>query len=419
MAADQSQLEAAIGAVRDPEIGLTLGDLGLVRSVRPRRRRVHIEVALPVAAWPGHRGAGRGDPPRRRLGGRRGGGRARVRRDDRRGACRSAAPAAGRHGGRRPTTTERRRARARPRGPRARARRAPMPAFLGPDAKTRVIGVSSGKGGVGKSTVTVNLAIALAQAGHQVGLLDADVYGFSVPKMLGTDHDPIIIGDMVIPTSAHGVKCLSMGYFVPGRPAGDLARPDAAQGDPAVPDRCLLGRAGLRAHRHAAGHGGRRAHPGRGDAPGRDHRRHDAAGRGAAGGPALGVRRPPPQALRARRHREHELVHRRRREALRALRRRRRRHPGRRPRDPAARPRAAGQRGAPGRRRGSAGHRRRSGQRDGAGVPGHRREAGRARARPGSTGGSSACVEAAGAGGGQAPLAVGQASRALLWKSTT
>jgi len=53
MAADQSQLEAALSAVREPEIGLTLGDLGLVRSVRVRRRRVHIEVALPVAAWPG------------------------------------------------------------------------------------------------------------------------------------------------------------------------------------------------------------------------------------------------------------------------------------------------------------------------------------------------------------------------------
>ncbi len=53
MAADQSQLEAALSAVRDPEIGLTLGDLGLIRSVRPRRRRVQIEVALPVAAWPG------------------------------------------------------------------------------------------------------------------------------------------------------------------------------------------------------------------------------------------------------------------------------------------------------------------------------------------------------------------------------
>jgi ATP-binding protein involved in chromosome partitioning len=92
---------------------------------------------------------------------------------------------------------------------------AATPVFLAPDSATRVIGVSSGKGGVGKSTVTVNLAVALAKSGHRVGLLDADVYGFSVPKMLGTDHDPIILGDVVIPTSAHGVKCLSMGYFVP------------------------------------------------------------------------------------------------------------------------------------------------------------------------------------------------------------
>ncbi len=89
------------------------------------------------------------------------------------------------------------------------------PAFLAPDVPTRVIGISSGKGGVGKSTVTVNLAVALAQAGHRVGLLDADVYGFSVPKMLGTDHDPVILGDIVIPTSAHDVRCLSMGFFVP------------------------------------------------------------------------------------------------------------------------------------------------------------------------------------------------------------
>ncbi len=61
----------------------------------------------------------------------------------------------------------------------------------------------------------MNLAIALAQAGHQVGILDADVYGFSVPKMLGTDHDPIVLGDLVVPTSVHGVRCLSMGFFVP------------------------------------------------------------------------------------------------------------------------------------------------------------------------------------------------------------
>jgi ATP-binding protein involved in chromosome partitioning len=60
----------------------------------------------------------------------------------------------------------------------------------------------------------VNLAIALAQAGHSVGVLDADVYGFSLPKMLGATNDPIVLGDTVIPTLVHGVRCLSMGYFV-------------------------------------------------------------------------------------------------------------------------------------------------------------------------------------------------------------
>ncbi len=89
------------------------------------------------------------------------------------------------------------------------------PSFLDKLAKTRVLGISSGKGGVGKSSVTVNLAITLAQRGHQVGVLDADVYGFSLPKMLGSDHDPIVLGDTVIPTLAHGVRCVSMGYFVP------------------------------------------------------------------------------------------------------------------------------------------------------------------------------------------------------------
>jgi ATP-binding protein involved in chromosome partitioning len=88
------------------------------------------------------------------------------------------------------------------------------PRFLDKLSKTRVLGISSGKGGVGKSSVTVNLAIALAQSGHSVGVLDADVYGFSLPKMLGATNDPIVLGDTVIPTLVHGVRCLSMGYFV-------------------------------------------------------------------------------------------------------------------------------------------------------------------------------------------------------------
>ncbi len=83
-----------------------------------------------------------------------------------------------------------------------------------PRSKTRILGISSGKGGVGKSSVAVNLAVALARIGHDVGILDADVYGFSVPKMLGMESDPLIIGDLLVPPTAHGVRCLSMGFFV-------------------------------------------------------------------------------------------------------------------------------------------------------------------------------------------------------------
>ena len=80
--------------------------------------------------------------------------------------------------------------------------------------RTRVIGIASGKGGVGKSSVTVNVAVALAAKGHKVGLLDADVYGFSIPKMLGIDQDPVQIDGMVIPPVGHGVKCISVGLLV-------------------------------------------------------------------------------------------------------------------------------------------------------------------------------------------------------------
>ena len=86
--------------------------------------------------------------------------------------------------------------------------------FMSPTSRTRVLGISSGKGGVGKSSVSVNLAVALARAGHTVGILDADVYGFSVPKMLGIEGDPVVIDDMIIPPVAYGVGCISIGFFV-------------------------------------------------------------------------------------------------------------------------------------------------------------------------------------------------------------
>ncbi len=80
-------------------------------------------------------------------------------------------------------------------------------------SSTRVLAVASGKGGVGKSSVTTNLAIALAQAGHEVAAVDADVWGFSMPRMLGVDRPPMVIDTTIVPPSAHGVKLISMGFF--------------------------------------------------------------------------------------------------------------------------------------------------------------------------------------------------------------
>jgi ATP-binding protein involved in chromosome partitioning len=78
-----------------------------------------------------------------------------------------------------------------------------------------VIAVASGKGGVGKSSITVNLACALAAEGHRVGVLDADVWGFSVPRMLGVSGKPVGFNDMILPLESLGVKVISMGFFVP------------------------------------------------------------------------------------------------------------------------------------------------------------------------------------------------------------
>ncbi len=79
---------------------------------------------------------------------------------------------------------------------------------------TRVIAVGSGKGGVGKSSVTTNLAVTLAGMGHTVGLVDADIWGFSIPRMLGVVHMPVVIDQSIIPPAAHGVKAMSMDFFV-------------------------------------------------------------------------------------------------------------------------------------------------------------------------------------------------------------
>ncbi len=95
------------------------------------------------------------------------------------------------------------------------ARLVPEKAVIGQGAtRTRVIGIASGKGGVGKSSVASNLAVTLAAMGKSVGVIDADVWGFSIPKMMGAGPAPAVVHESIIPPSAFGVKVMSMDWFV-------------------------------------------------------------------------------------------------------------------------------------------------------------------------------------------------------------
>ncbi|MEV6629747.1 Mrp/NBP35 family ATP-binding protein [Actinoplanes sp. NPDC051470] len=95
----------------------------------------------------------------------------------------------------------------------------PVIPFAQPGSRTRVYAVASGKGGVGKSSVTVNLAAALAKRGLSVGVVDADIYGHSVPRMLGVEGRPTRVEDMIMPPQSHGVKVISIGMFTAGNAA--------------------------------------------------------------------------------------------------------------------------------------------------------------------------------------------------------
>ncbi len=184
----EAQVRESLRNVLDPEIGRPIEDLGMLQGVAVDGDRVRVDVLLTIA----------GCPLQERITG------------DVRAAL---APLGVREVDVRmtPMSEEQRAALV----TKLRGGRPPEQRTFFTSGDTSVIAVASGKGGVGKSSVTVNLACALAAEGRRVGILDADVWGFSVPRMMGAFGQPVGFNNMILPLEAHGVKIISMGFFVP------------------------------------------------------------------------------------------------------------------------------------------------------------------------------------------------------------
>nr|WP_300340460.1 P-loop NTPase [Actinomyces sp.] len=186
----QDQVREALGRVIDPEIRQPITDLGMVESIEVSQEGVvTVSVLLTVAGCP-LKDTITADT-RKEVGALEGVTDVQVRlgvmSDEQRAALRS-----------------------RLRGGAAE----PEIPFSQPGSLTRVYAVTSGKGGVGKSSVTANLAAAMAAQGLSVGVVDADIYGFSIPRMLGVDQVPTQLDGMIVPPVAHDVKVISIGMFV-------------------------------------------------------------------------------------------------------------------------------------------------------------------------------------------------------------
>ncbi len=201
MPASEAQVLDALRPVQDPELHRSIVDLDMVRTIAIDGPHVAVTVALTIA----------GCPLRAEITNRVTAAVTAlddvddlaldftVMTDDERAALRTKL-----HGD--PAAT----AGSQPAHGHAEGREIP---FADPGSKTRVLLIASGKGGVGKSSVTTNLAVALARRGKDVAVVDADVWGFSIPRMLGVQHAPVVIDQMLVPPEAHGVRCISMGFF--------------------------------------------------------------------------------------------------------------------------------------------------------------------------------------------------------------
>ena len=200
MSVTEEQVIEALRPVEDPELRRSIVDLGMVKSVAIAGDAVDVQIALTVAGCPlKHEITDRVSTAVAALGVASPSVDFTVMTDDERAKVREMLqgdPAA--TAGNNPSHGH------------AEGRDIP---FADPDSRTRVMLIASGKGGVGKSSVTTNLAIALAKRDKRVAIIDADVWGFSIPRMLGIEHAPVVIDDMLVPPETHGVHAISMGFF--------------------------------------------------------------------------------------------------------------------------------------------------------------------------------------------------------------
>ncbi|QCB28189.1 Mrp/NBP35 family ATP-binding protein [Corynebacterium endometrii] len=191
-AVKESAVRSALSRVEDPEIGRPITELGMVKSIEINGNDVAVVLYLTIAGCPMK--STLQSNTRAALEEVEGIGTISVEMDVM-------------------SDEQRKELKAKLRGGQAE----PEIPFAKPESTTRVFAVASGKGGVGKSSMTVNLAAALADRGLKVGIVDADIYGHSVPGLLGSDAGPTVLDDeMLLPPIAHGIKYISIGQFIDG-----------------------------------------------------------------------------------------------------------------------------------------------------------------------------------------------------------